>query len=145
MKVVVLCGGQGMRIRDVTDQLPKPMIPIGEVPILWHIMKTYAAWGHTEFVLCLGYKGDVIRAWVMGGRHISGDVTVGPRGARAQPSADEAADWQITLADGETPQSLLRELVQNEAISIEHFSIALPSLNDIFIRIVGDSEAKEQS
>ena len=53
--------------------------------------------------------------------------------------------WQITLADGETPQSLLRELVQNEAISIEHFSIALPSLNDIFIRIVGDSEAKEQS
>ena len=61
MKVVILCGGQGMRIRDVTDQLPKPMIPIGEVPILWHIMKTYAAWGHTDFVLCLGYKGGAIK------------------------------------------------------------------------------------
>ncbi len=61
MKTVILCGGQGTRIRGVADNLPKPMIPIGELPILWHIMKTYAQAVHSEFVLCLGYKSDVIK------------------------------------------------------------------------------------
>ncbi|MCB9759825.1 MAG: NTP transferase domain-containing protein [Alphaproteobacteria bacterium] len=99
MQVVILCGGFGTRMGSATETLPKPMVEVGGRPLLWHIMKGYSAWGCRRFVLCLGYKGDVIRAWVMGGRHISGDVTVGPRGARAQPSADEAADWQITLAE----------------------------------------------
>ena len=61
MKVVILCGGQGTRIRDVAEDLPKPMIPIGERPILWHIMKNYAEHGLNEFVLCLGYRGHVIK------------------------------------------------------------------------------------
>ena len=56
MKVVILCGGQGTRIRDVSENIPKPMITIGGYPILWHIMKYYAHWGHRDFVLCLGYN-----------------------------------------------------------------------------------------
>ena len=61
MKVVILCGGYGTRIREVNENIPKPMIPIGRYPILWHSMKTYATAGHQDFVLCLGYKGQVIK------------------------------------------------------------------------------------
>lgn len=59
--VVVLCGGRGMRLRERTDQVPKPMVKVGEMPILWHIMMGYAAAGFREFILCLGYRGEVIR------------------------------------------------------------------------------------
>ena len=61
MKVVILCGGQGTRLREETEFRPKPMVPIGSRPILWHIMKCYAHYGFTDFVLCPGYKGDMIR------------------------------------------------------------------------------------
>ena len=61
MKVVILCGGRGTRLREETEFRPKPMLPIGNRPILWHIMKTYAHHGHKDFILCLGYKGDMIR------------------------------------------------------------------------------------
>ena len=61
MKVVILCGGQGTRIRDVSEDVPKPMIPIGNRPILWHIMKNFAAFDYQDFVLCLGYKGSTIK------------------------------------------------------------------------------------
>lgn len=61
MKVVLFCGGLGMRLRSSPDNVPKPMVPIGGRPILWHLMKYYAHHGHTDFVLCLGYRGDVIR------------------------------------------------------------------------------------
>jgi glucose-1-phosphate cytidylyltransferase len=61
MKVVLFCGGFGMRLREYSDSVPKPMVPIGHRPMLWHVMKYYAHFGHTEFILCLGYKGDVIR------------------------------------------------------------------------------------
>ena len=63
MKVVILCGGKGTRLREETEFRPKPMVPIGERPILWHIMKRFAEFGHKDFVLCLGYKGDHIRSY----------------------------------------------------------------------------------
>lgn len=65
MQVVILCGGQGTRIRDVTEDIPKPMVPIGDRPILWHIMKSYAQHGHTDFVLCLGYKSWAIKRYFL--------------------------------------------------------------------------------
>ncbi len=61
MKCVILCGGKGTRLREETEYRPKPMVPIGGKPILWHIMKYYAHFGHHDFVLCLGYKGDMIK------------------------------------------------------------------------------------
>jgi glucose-1-phosphate cytidylyltransferase len=61
MKVVILCGGQGTRLREETEYKPKPMVEIGSHPILWHIMKIYSTYGFNEFVLCLGYKGEIIK------------------------------------------------------------------------------------
>ena len=70
MKTVILCGGQGTRIRGVVENIPKPMIPVGAFPILWHIMKYYACWRHKEFVLCLGYQADVIKDFFVITKHI---------------------------------------------------------------------------
>tara|TARA_B100000242_G_scaffold291000_1_gene263459 strand:- start:16515 stop:16787 length:273 start_codon:yes stop_codon:yes gene_type:complete len=76
MKVVILCGGKGTRLREETDYRPKPMVPIGGYPILWHIMKTYSYYGFTEFILCLGYKGEMIREYFRNYRWNTGDVTL---------------------------------------------------------------------
>ena len=100
MKTVILCGGMGTRIRDVADNIPKPMIPIGRYPILWHIMKYYATGGFDEFVLCLGYKGDAIRDFFINYRQFTSDCTVYLSG-RIQPRYhDGNADrWVVTLAE----------------------------------------------
>ena len=63
MKVVLFCGGQGLRLREFSDALPKPMVPIGPRPIIWHLMMYYAHYGHRDFILCLGYKADVIKRY----------------------------------------------------------------------------------
>src|SRR3954454_23745868 len=76
MKAVILCGGKGTRLREETEFRPKPMLPIGDRPILWHIMKTYAAHGIRDFILCLGYKGDIIRDYFRNYLWNSGDVTL---------------------------------------------------------------------
>jgi glucose-1-phosphate cytidylyltransferase len=100
MKVVILCGGKGTRLREETEYRPKPMVPIGGKPILWHIMKTYAAYGHTEFILCLGYKGDVIKEWFRNYRWMTSDLTIclGTGETRFHDRTDEN-DWQVTLVD----------------------------------------------
>ena len=76
LPVVILCGGQGTRIRDVADDIPKPMIPIGNRPILWHIMKGYARHGFTDFILCLGYKSWVIKHFFLDYHLAEADFTV---------------------------------------------------------------------
>jgi glucose-1-phosphate cytidylyltransferase len=101
MKTVILCGGRGTRIRDVAADLPKPMISIGNRPILWHIMKGYARWGYSDFVLCLGYQGAVIKEFFLSYRVLTSDVTVrlgGNNGAECLTNHDEE-DWQVTLAE----------------------------------------------
>ena len=65
MKVVLFCGGLGLRLREYTDDIPKPMVPVGSRPILWHLMKYYAHYGHKDFILCLGYRGDVIKQYFL--------------------------------------------------------------------------------
>jgi len=101
MKVVILCGGKGTRLREETEYRPKPMVPIGERPILWHIMRTYAAHGHTEFILCLGYKGEVIKDWFRNLRWMLSDVkvTIGAKGSVEFFNDIEEAGWSVTLAD----------------------------------------------
>lgn len=101
MKVVILCGGFGSRIRDVSETIPKPMIPIGGRPILWHIMKYYASHGFKEFILCLGYKKEVITDFFHSYRSHMQDSTVvlGRGGEPRYHGAPDGADWTVTLAD----------------------------------------------
>lgn len=101
MKVVILCGGQGTRIRDVSESLPKPLIPIGSLPILWHIMKHYANMGHREFVLCLGYKGQVIKDFFLNYESHTRDfsLNLGATKEVEYHTEHEEADWRVTLAD----------------------------------------------
>ncbi|NQU76830.1 MAG: glucose-1-phosphate cytidylyltransferase [Planctomycetes bacterium] len=101
MKVVILCGGQGSRIRDVSEIVPKPMLPIAGKPILWHIMKIYATHGLSDFVLCLGYKGWMIKEFFLNYRCMMSDCTVNlghPEHTDFHDNIDEAT-WRVTLAD----------------------------------------------
>jgi glucose-1-phosphate cytidylyltransferase len=101
MQVVILCGGQGTRIRDVTEDLPKPMLPIGGRPILWHIMKAYAHAGFTDFVLCLGHKSWAIKRYFLDYRLAELDFSLhlgSPDTARAHGDTG-ADDWHVTLAE----------------------------------------------
>jgi glucose-1-phosphate cytidylyltransferase len=99
MTVVILCGGKGSRLREGTVTRPKPMIEVGEMPILWHIMKTYAHWGYRHFVLCLGYKGHVIKEYFYHYGILTNDFTVdlGSRDMAIHPRHSE--DWRVTLVD----------------------------------------------
>lgn len=102
MKVAILCGGRGTRLREVSETLPKPMVPIGGRPVIWHIMKIYASHGFKDFVLLLGYKGDIIRDYFLGYYAKQGTVTVdlsssGPE--RLTFYGDQSEDWRVTLVD----------------------------------------------
>ncbi len=101
MKTVILCGGYGTRIRDVADDIPKPMIPVGGYPILWHLMKYYAAFGHDEFILCLGHKGHSIKDFFLNyGAHTHDlTVTLGADTSVEFHSSQEHLDWKVTLVD----------------------------------------------
>jgi glucose-1-phosphate cytidylyltransferase len=102
VKVVIFCGGLGVRMGEATRRIPKPMIEIGGEPILWHIMRYYAAWGHKDFVLCLGYKGEVVKDYFLShGGALFKDFTLRPAGLETKldllPSP--ADDWRITFVD----------------------------------------------
>ncbi|MEL4894913.1 glucose-1-phosphate cytidylyltransferase [Crocosphaera sp. Alani8] len=101
MKTVILCGGFGTRIRDVADNIPKPMIPIGDKPIIWHIMKYYASWGHKDFVLCLGYKGQSIKDFFLNYEASTSDftLTLGNGSQIDYHNSHSEAEWRITLAE----------------------------------------------
>ena len=101
MKAVILCGGQGTRIRDANETLPKPLLPIGEHPIVWHIMKGYSSFGVTDFVLCLGYKGWLIKDYFLNYRAKTTDVTVS-LGSHRDPvfhGNHHEENWTVTLAE----------------------------------------------
>ena len=98
--VMILCGGKGTRLRDVTEVLPKPMVPIGTQPILWHIMKSYAAFGVKRFILCLGYKSEAFIDFFMNFhlRISDATITLGHDPEIHFHQEVEEADWQVTLA-----------------------------------------------
>jgi glucose-1-phosphate cytidylyltransferase len=101
MKVVILCGGQGTRLREETEFRPKPMVPIGGRPILWHIMKHYAHFGHKEFILCLGYKGEYIKDYFRNYQWNTNDVTIklGESPDIKYHGKHSEDDWSVTLVD----------------------------------------------
>lgn len=99
MKVVLFCGGLGMRLREYAENLPKPMIPIGYRPILWHIMKYYAQYGHEDFVIGLGYKGEVIKRYMADYCSLSSDLTVDLASGRVEMHGGNRDDWRVSLID----------------------------------------------
>ena len=99
MPVFVLCGGLGTRLREETELRPKPMVPVGGRPILWHIMRSYAHHGFRRFVLCLGYKAEVIKSWFLNYAASNSDFTVELKTNDLKVhSIDHDDDWQVTLA-----------------------------------------------
>lgn len=111
MKVVILCGGKGTRLREETEFRPKPMLPIGNRPILWHIMKIYAHYGFKEFILCLGYKGDIIKDYFRNYIWNTCDMTIqlGHQSTAQFHNGHGEEDWTITLAEtGENSMTAYR-------------------------------------
>lgn len=101
MKVAILCGGQGTRLREETEYRPKPLVDVGGRPILWHIMKTYAHYGHRDFILCLGYRGNMIKEYFLNYEAMNNDFTVylGKQSQITYVDAHEEQDFCVTLAD----------------------------------------------
>jgi glucose-1-phosphate cytidylyltransferase len=100
MKVVLFCGGLGMRLRDFSDNIPKPMVNIGYRPIIWHLMKYYAHFGHKDFILCLGYKGDTFKKYFLEyDECMSNDFTLSDGGSKLELGNSDIHDWRITFVD----------------------------------------------
>src|SRR6266487_5574466 len=99
MKVVILCGGLGTRMREETEFRPKPMVKLGSRPILWHIMKIYSHFGFKDFVLCLGYKGEVIKEYFYNYELYNNDfvVNLGKEKSIEVYDSDDDHDWRVAL------------------------------------------------
>ena len=134
MKVVLFCGGQGLRMRGggVSDDLPKPMAPLGQRPILWHVMKYYAHFGHTDFVLCLGYKGTTIKEFFVNYREwVSNDIVLSGSERKIELLRSDMENWRITLVDTGLDASIgerllaVRDHVRDEPVFLANYSDGL--------------------
>lgn len=100
MKVVILCGGEGTRMREHTENMPKPLVEIGGRPILWHLMKIYSSYGFRDFVVCLGYKGEMIKKYFVERNWRISDFTINTKSSRMDfHTKSEEEDWNITFID----------------------------------------------
>jgi glucose-1-phosphate cytidylyltransferase len=136
MKVVLFCGGLGTRLREFTGEIPKPMVKIGYRPIMWHLMKYYAHYGHKDFVLCLGYKADVIKQFFLQYEEwVSNDFTLSKGGKQLTLENNDIEDWNITFVDtglhaniGERLMAV-RKYVEDEEIFLANYSDGLTDLD----------------
>jgi len=100
MKVVLFCGGQGTRIRDYSERIPKPLVEVGSQPILWHLMKYYAHYGHRDFILCLGYGGRAIKEYFSHyDERMRNDFVLSNGGRSCELLSSDIQDWRITFVD----------------------------------------------
>jgi len=100
MKVVIFCGGLGTRLREYSENIPKPLVPIGYRPILWHVMMYYSHFGHKDFILCLGYKADMIKEYFLKyNEYTTNDFILSEGGKKIKLLNSDAHDWSITFVD----------------------------------------------
>jgi glucose-1-phosphate cytidylyltransferase len=112
MKVVLFCGGLGLRMRDYSDRIPKPMVPIGYRPVLWHLMRYYAHYGHTDFILCLGHQGDVIKQYFLDySEAMSNDFVLSNGGRDIQMLRTDIERWTMTFVDTGVQSSIGERLM----------------------------------
>ncbi len=136
MKVVLFCGGLGTRLREHSGTIPKPLVPIGDRPIMWHMMKYYAHYGHTDFILCLGYKGDMIKDYFLNYRPYTGaEIVHKNKGEIVIPTSSDVDDWNITFVNtglhSNIGQRLLRvkHLLEGEGTFLCNYSDQLTDVN----------------
>jgi glucose-1-phosphate cytidylyltransferase len=136
MKVVLFCGGFGTRLMDADNGLPKPMVRIGYRPIVWHLMKYYAHHGHKDFVLCLGYKGDVIKSYFLNyNETLSNDFVLADGGTRVDLLHRDIHDWRITFAETGLESSIgerlrrVRHYLDGEDYFLANYSDCLTDLD----------------
>jgi glucose-1-phosphate cytidylyltransferase len=135
MKVVLFCGGLGTRLRDYSDSIPKPLVNIGYRPILWHVMKYFAHFGHKDFVLCLGYKADKIKDYFLNYQeYVSNDFTMSKGGKEIELVSSDIHDWRITFVDTGIRSSigerlrLVRKHLQGEEMFLANYSDGLTDM-----------------
>jgi glucose-1-phosphate cytidylyltransferase len=135
MKVVLFCGGLGTRLREHSDTTPKSLVNIGIRPILWHLMRYYAHYGHTEFILCLGYRGDMIREYFLNYKEaLSNDFTLSDGGRTIDLHQRDFEDWKITFVDTglhtNIGQRLLRvrKYLGNDPVFLANYSDGLSDI-----------------
>lgn len=146
MKVVLFCGGLGTRLGELTENVPKPLVKIGYRPILWHLMKYYAHFGHKDFILCLGYKADTIKDYFLNYKeYLSNDFTMTNGGKDIHLQQCDITDWRITFVDtglraniGQRLKAVERYL-EGEEIFLANYSdgltsFPLPDLIDRFVK-----------
>ena len=146
MKVVLFCGGLGMRLKEYSETIPKPMVPIGYRPILWHVMKYYAHFGHKDFILCLGHAADVVKKYFLSYEEgISNDFVLSDGGKRLDFLNKDISDWRITFADTGLNSNIGQRLkavenyLEGEELFLANYSdgltdLPLPVQLDHFIR-----------
>jgi len=135
VKVVLFCGGLGTRLREHSDTIPKPLVNIGYRPILWHLMRYYAHYGHKEFILCLGYRGDLIREYFLNYNEcMSNDFVMSDGGRTVTPLQREIADWKITFVDTGLHSNIgqrlgrVRQYVEGEDMFLANYADGLSDL-----------------
>lgn len=135
MKVVLFCGGQGTRLRDYSETIPKPMVTIGYRPILWNVMKYYAHFGHKDFILCLGYKADKIKDYFINyDETISNNFVYALGGNRIELLSSDIDDWKITFVDTGVESNIgmrlmkVREYLQGEDMFLANYSDGLTNM-----------------
>ena len=136
MKVILFCGGLGTRIREYSESVPKPMIPVGDRPILWHLMHYYSLYGHREFVLCLGYKASFIKNFFLNHKpQAYADCVVSNAGEKVEILGDVQADWRVTMVDTGIWRNIgqrlwaVRQHVEGEEMFFANYSDALADVN----------------
>jgi len=144
MKVVLFCGGLGMRLRDFSENIPKPMVAVGYRPILWHVMRYYAHFGHKDFILCLGYKADSIKKYFLDyDETISNDFVLSEGGRKVDLLASDIQDWKITFADTGLNSNIgmrlkaVQPFLRDEEMFLANYSdgvsdLPLPAMIDYF-------------
>ncbi|OON66053.1 sugar phosphate nucleotidyltransferase [Hymenobacter sp. CRA2] len=136
MKVVLFCGGFGMRLREYSESTPKPMVTLGYRPILWHIMRYYAHFGHTDFILCLGYKADTVKQYFMNYNEcLSNDFVFSKGGKDVKPLKTDIDDWNITFVDTGLNANIgqrlraVRHLLEGEEMFLANYADGLSDLD----------------
>jgi glucose-1-phosphate cytidylyltransferase len=135
MKVVLFCGGLGTRLREHSETIPKPLVNVGVRPIVWHLMRYYAYFGHKDFILCLGYRGDLIREYFLHYNEcLSNDFVMSHGGQKIEPLSTDIDDWRITFVDTGMHSNLgqrllrVRHLLQGEPAFLANYSDGLTDL-----------------